>query len=134
MNYINDIQIEEGGIMRVVLALNTQNWIEAEEQLIKDVVNTKLTHCLGSYKGETERSYMTGFLDAQEIRALAILAAEYKQESTLVIDYTGNAYLMYTDGSKKVEGIGRWGEIDRDKQDNLENWTLTENGTLYTVL
>ena len=121
-------------IVKIVLALNTQNCIEAEEQLIKDVVNTKLTHCLGSYKGETERSYMIDLPTETETRKLAELAASHNQESILVIDYTGNAYLIYTDGSKKVEGIGRWGEIDRDEQDNLENWTLTENGTLYTVL
>ena len=120
-------------IAKIVLALNSQNWSHEEER-IKKVVNCKVTHCLGSYKGKTERSYMIDLPTETETRKLAELAASHNQESILIVDYAGNAFLMYTDGSKKVEDIGQWGEIDREYQDGLSNWTLTEHGKLYTVL
>lgn len=126
------IQVLKGFNMKIILALNTQDGFKERETI--EALGLPFKVCLGSYKGKLERSYMVKAKTLSDNMRVFELAMQHGQESVLTVDRYGNASLLYLDGSKRIENVGNFGEIDRDMQGELDNWTLTEDGKLFTTL
>ena len=126
------IQVLKGFNMKIILALNTQDGFKERETI--EALGLPFKVCLGSYKGKLERSYMVKAKTLSDNMRVFELAMQHGQESVLTVDRYSNASLLYLDGSKRIENVGNFGEIDRDMQGELDNWTLTEDGKLFTTL
>ena len=120
--------------MRVILALNTQSMLEEEK--IMDATGLEYVQCMGSYRGIGERSYMVNIrymTTGQDLRIVHQLAKLYNQESILIIDSLGKATLRYM-ADKPDEYVGTFIKVSRDLQPELDNYTLTRYGELYTTI
>ena len=127
------IQVLKGFNMRIILALNTQDGFKERETI--EALGLPFKVCLGSYKGKLERSYMVEAKTFSQQGRVYDLANKHHQESVLTVDRWGKAHLLYlTAGGSRLEPVGDFGEIDRDMQGELDNWTLTEDGKLFTTL
>lgn len=84
----------------------------------------------GVYKGITEASFVTLPKNKDDIQKIKELAFNtYDQESILYQDKSGDAYLIYQDGSK--ESIGQLRKVNNNK--GLENYTIL-NGEIYATI
>lgn len=77
---------------------------------------------LGCYNGHHETSYIVAVPEDYQLRIIQRRALQYRQESILVIQETGDAVLEYLETGKKVN-LGQFREIPATDAQNLQNWT-----------
>lgn len=83
---------------------------------------------LGSYKGQTENSFVAIVNNDAKLNVIIDIANQWSQESILVVDENRKAKLVFMKGLE-VQKLGDFRPIDVLEAQNLDNWTL--DGTQY---
>lgn len=94
----------------------------------------------GAYKGQIKQSYLVDLsldagvnaerIDNNALSKVLSLAAEYDQESILLVDKTRVAYLVYIKGDRMVK-LGKFTAVPKHEALASEAWT--ESGGRYYV-
>lgn len=90
--------------------------------------NIGFKQVLGSYKGQTENSFVAIVNDDAKLNVIIDIADLWSQESILVVDENRKAKLVFMKGLE-VQKLGDFRPIDVLEAQNLDNWTL--DGTQY---
>ena len=92
---------------------------------IIDTITSKYNTIEGVYKGTKEQSFIvTGNL--KTINLIKSIAFErFNQESVLLQDTNGRAYLEFQDGS--TQELGRLKEVSKKVAENSEAYTVIDN-------
>jgi hypothetical protein len=83
---------------------------------------------LGSYKGQTESSYVVNASEDSALDLVLGLAKKFNQESVLIVDEERKATFKYV-GSGETVKLGQFVSVSAIEAQSLENWTL--DGTNY---
>lgn len=81
----------------------------------------------GVYKGTKEKSFMVEVQDRYDMLWIKRLAEHFKQESILYVNEKNQATLLYLE-SKKIEKLGIFHKVPKSVADNLEAYTMTNEG------
>ena len=82
----------------------------------------------GMYKGAHESSFC---LSLTRIELVESIAREFNQESILIVDAHGQAFLKYLSNGN-TERLGKFARITRRKAETLDAWSSI-NGQFYSV-
>ena len=82
----------------------------------------------GKYSGKTELSFC---LDLTRLDLVESIAREFNQESILIVDSSGQAFLKYLKDSKLVN-IGKFKAVSKKSASKLDAWSNI-NGQFYIV-
>lgn len=108
---------------QVIFALNLTP--EQEEGILMSLSKLwemSFRKVLGCYNGHHETSYIVAVPEDYQLQIIQRRALQYRQESILVIQETGDAILEYLDTGDKIN-LGQFREISPRDAQNLQNWT-----------
>jgi hypothetical protein len=110
-----------------MFATNSQFGDEMAQNIMKanDIAFKKV---IGSYKGQTENSFVAIVEDDKKLNVIIDIANQWMQESILIVDESRKARLLFMKGLDS-QPLGDFRPIDALEAQNLENWTL--DGTQY---
>lgn len=110
---------------RMVMALNLDTLGE-ELAMIKMVtdIDYTLPPLLGSYEGETERSYVFEYSNLSEYLVLLHLAKHTNQESVLLLDENNESTLLFCESGERVP-LGQFKSVDQAKALSQAAWSYS---------
>ena len=124
-----------------ILALNLNSESEERAAFERAGLGAYIVKAVeGSYKGETERSYIVdvgrsgvyfGELAGERFRAVLDFAKAHGQESVLFLDYKRDAALFYCEDYRS-EVLGRWKAAPKAVATTRDGWT--RDGETYYII
>lgn len=110
---------------RMVLALNL-NSLGEELVMIKAVtgIDYTLPPLLGSYKGETERSYVFEYNNLNEYLVLLHLAKHTRQESVLLLNEANDTALLFCESGERVP-LGQFKTVEQSEALSHDAWSYS---------
>jgi len=115
----------------VIIAVN-QGTYKDDYKFIRSYGIDHFKALIGSYKGETENSYLIITKSLEDYRRALLCARAAYQESILFLRPDRSAFLEYIDSGSRTE-LGQWVEVSRDRADALDAWTLDPATGRYYV-
>lgn len=96
--------------------------------------HVKYTLSLGGCRAA--RNSCSAILSGHGAAELALrLGKDFQQESVLIVQPSGRAFMIYLDGQTPGEYIGEFQAVTKEQAEQLDGWTLNlEEGQYYAVL